>query len=178
MCSAPIEYLADATDAGSAYEAQNWLADITVTDSTGLKDTETSLGVDILTLFGLALDTEDIDFGTLSVGQNTGSTNAVTTLINTGNSQIVIELAGTNLTGGSNTIPVGEQKFATSTFAYGSCAICQFLTEAAVEVDVDLPKSTSTTTPSTDDLYWGINIPTGIGANTYQGTNTFIATGG
>jgi hypothetical protein len=148
-----------------------------VVDSIGLKDTQTSLGVDLLTLYGLALDTASINFGNLSVGQDTGTTVATTTLVNTGNSRINILLAGTDLTGASNSIGVGEQKYATSTFAYGSCSICQSLTGSSVEVPVDLPKPTSTSTPTTDDLYWGINIPTGKGG-TYEGTNTFIATGG
>jgi len=79
------------------------------------------------------------------------------------------------MVGGSSSIPVSEQKYATSTFAYSACAICQFLTGSATNFSVDLPKPTSTSTPVTDDVYWGLNVPSGTGAAAHQGLNTFIA---
>ncbi|MFZ2886276.1 MAG: DUF2341 domain-containing protein, partial [Minisyncoccia bacterium] len=175
-CSADIYYLADATDAGSSFEAENWLARVQVTDSSNISDVETSFGVDLLTLFGLTIETAEINFGSLDVGSDSGTTNATTTIRNTGNTNIDIQVAGTDLAGTGSTIAVGEQKYATSTFAYSGCAICNFLTGSATDVEVDLPKPTSTSTPTTDDLYFGINIPTGTGATLHQGTNTFIAT--
>ncbi len=175
-CSASIYYFADATDAGSSFAAENWLSRVQVTDASGASDVETPIGVEMLTLFGLSLDTSGINFGSLEVGQNTGTTNATTTLRNTGNTNIDIQLSGTNLTDGSSSIAVGEQKFATTTFAYSACAICQFLTGSAANLELDLPKPTSTSTPITDELYWGINVPSGTAATLHAGTNTFIAT--
>lgn len=177
ICSASIRYFAEATDASSTYPLENWFATFAVEDSTGARDTETSPVVELLTLYALSVNVGSIDFGSLYVGQDTGAVNATTTFSNTGNAPIDIELAGTDLTAGSDTIDVGEQKFATSTFIYGSCSVCQFLSGAATDVDVNLAKQTATTTPSTDDLYWGLNIPEGTGATTYGGTNTFIAVG-
>jgi hypothetical protein len=174
-CRANIQYIADPTDTGT-YAAEDWLAQLRVQDSTGLSGAATSSGVELLTLYGLRIDTPAIDFGDLSAGADTGSFNAQTTMVNTGNTPIGIQVAGTDLTGTSSSIPVGEQKYATSTFAYGSCSICQFLTGSATNVDISLAKPTSTTTPVTDELYWGINVPTGTRATTHQGTNTFIAT--
>jgi hypothetical protein len=174
-CSAEIEHFADPTDTG-IYAAQNWLAGVFVEDSTGLTDSDTSLGVELMTLFGLSVDTSVLNFGSLYVGEDTGSTNAVTSVQNTGNANIDIDLLGTDLEGTSSTIAVGETRYATSTFVYGACSICQFLTGSATQVEVDLPKPTSTSTPIEDDIYWGINIPLGTGAELHQGTNTFIAT--
>jgi len=176
-CSAPVQYFADPTDAGT-YAGQQWLARVSVTDSTSLNDTEVSSGVNLLTLYGLALQTLNINFGSLIPGADTGTQNATTTIENTGNAPINIDLSGTDLSGTGGSIPVGQQKYATSTFTYGSCAICQYLTGSATNVSIELPKSTSTSTPSTSDIYWGISVPVGTGSNTYQGTNTFTATGG
>ncbi|MBI2120828.1 MAG: DUF2341 domain-containing protein, partial [Parcubacteria group bacterium] len=176
-CSANIQYFADPTDSGT-YSAENWLANMTVVDSTSLKDTDTSVGVEMYTL--RALGTVDaIDYGSLSVGSDTGGINASTTLTNTGNDNINVSLDGTNLTSQSSTstIAVDKQKYATTSFTYSACAICQFLTGTTTAVDVNLPKPT-TTAPVTDKLYWGISVPVGTRGEQHLGTNTFIATGG
>ncbi|MCL9972016.1 MAG: DUF2341 domain-containing protein, partial [Candidatus Pacebacteria bacterium] len=174
QCAADIQYFADPTDTG-AFSAQNWLAGISVEDSTGLRDTQTTPGVELLTLQALSV-TAAIDYGSLEVGSTTGATNQQTTVLNTGNANIDIQLEGTSLTGTGSSIPVGEQKFATTTFSYSACSICQFLTGTATTFEVDLPKPTSTSTPSADDVYWGINVPTGTKAVPHSGTNTFWAT--
>lgn len=170
-CSAPLQYHADPTDSGS-YAAETWLARVQVVDSNSLLDTETSLGVELLSLFGLTVNS-DISYGTLTVGESS-TTTAQTTVRNTGNSNIDLQLEGTAIGG----IPVNEQQFATSTFVYASCSICQFLTGAGspTNLEADLPKPTATSTPITDDVYWGINVPTGTAAGSFQGTNTFWAT--
>jgi hypothetical protein len=175
QCSADIEYYADATDSGT-YAGETWLAGMSVQDLSGLRDTQTTaVPVELLTLYGLSVDAS-INYGSLEVGSTTGATNQQTTVVNTGNSNIDIQLQGTDLAGTGSTIPVGEQKFATTTFTYASCSICTFLTGSATNFEVDLPKPTSTTSPSTDDLYWGINVPNGTGAVSHTGTNTFWAT--
>ena len=180
-CSAPIQYFADPTDAGSPNYGQHWLATMAVQDSTGLRDTETlaGSGIDVWTLYGLALNTLNINFGSLYPGQDTGSVNATTTVINTGNSIININLVGngTGLVGpggSSDVIPVNSQKYATSTFVYGSCAACQLLSGAATNVAIDIPKPVSTSTPSVGNVYWGISIPNGK-TGAYTGSTTIEA---
>lgn len=178
-CSADIQYYADPTDVGSTYATSTWLASIAVEDSTGLRNTDTSLGVDLLTLRALSITTGIIDFGALEVGQNTGTVNATTTSRNTGNVPIDIKVSGTDLTGAS-TIDVGEQKYATSTFVYSSCSICGLLTGVATAVNVNVSKPTSTSAPQTQDIYFGIDVPSGKAAGSYSGTNYFdaVAPGG
>ena len=177
-CTASIQYFADPTDASSTYVGQKWLATIALQDSTALRDTQTSLGVNLLTLYGLAISTGPINFGILPVGGNTGSVNATTTIINTGNSLINVQLSGTDLSSGASSIAVGEQKYATSTFIYGSCSICQFLTGSASNVNMNIAKPTSTSSTQSGNLYFGVDVPNGSAATTYSGTNTFIAVGG
>jgi hypothetical protein len=176
-CSANLQYFTDPTDAG-VYSAENWLANLTVTDSTALKDTDTSVGVEMYTLRALGT-LNAIDYGALAVGSDTGGVNASTTLTNTGNDNINVSLDGTNMVNQASTsaIVVNKQKYATTSFTYGACAICQFLTGTSTVMDVNLPKPT-TTAPVSDKLYWGISVPIGTSGEAHQGTNTFIATGG
>lgn len=176
QCRADLQYIADPTDVGSSFAAENWLTRVHVVDSAGEYDLDTLIsGVELLTLYGLSVDS-NINYGSIEVGQNTGAVNATTTVNNTGNSGIDILLSGTDLESDQTSIAVNQQKFSTTTFAYGSCSICDLLTGSATNVEVDLPKPTATTTPSTDDLYWGLNVPSGTAAILHQGTNTFIAT--
>jgi hypothetical protein len=176
-CSANVQYFADPTDSG-AYSGENWLAKMTVSDASSLSDNDTSVGVEMLTLRALGT-LNAIDYGALAVGSDTGGVNASTTLANTGNDSINVSLDGTNLVSQSSTstISVDKQKYATTSFTYGACAICQFLTGTTTVVDVNLPKPT-TTAPVTDRLYWGISVPIGTRGEQHLGTNTFIATGG
>lgn len=175
QCRADLQYIADPTDAGSTYEAQSWFARLFLSDTTGLTAYATSSAVDVLTLRGLRIAIPSLDFGSLSAGADSGSVNAQSTIINTGNTPIGIQVSGTDLAGGVD-IPVGSQKYATSTFAYGSCSICQFLTGSATNVDVSLAKPTATTTSVSSDIYWGISVPNGTDASVHSGTNTFTAT--
>jgi hypothetical protein len=147
-----------------------------VVDSTGNVATTTSPGVDLLTLWGLSVTTGGINYGLVELDQDTGGFNATSTLRNTGNDNVDVNLEGTDLTNGSSTIPVGNQKYATSTFTYASCVICAALSGTASTLEVDLIKPTSTT-PIVDDLYWGIYVPTGVAGTTHYGQNTFYATG-
>jgi hypothetical protein len=175
-CSADVVYHAEATDIGSDYEAQEWRAQVQLTDTTDATDLQTAPGVEMLTLRALSI-APDINYGTLAVGKNTGNNNASTTVENTGNSDIDVSVNGSDLTGSGSSISVSEQKFATSSFAYSSCALCQVLTATSTTVDVNLPKPNATATPITDRIYWGIEVPEGTKAVTHTGTNFFTATG-
>lgn len=175
-CRAYVQYHADPTDDGSAYEADDWVATMSAEDSTGYRDTEDSAGVELLTLYGLSIDVSGIDFGTHAPGENTGTVLATTTVRNTGNTNIDVKVSGDDLTSASDSIPVGAQRYATSTFQYGTCSICAALSGTATNVQVVIPKPTSTSTPEEDEVYWGINVPIGSEPESYTGTNYFVAT--
>jgi len=181
MCRADLQYFAEATDASStnyATTSTSWLATMAVTDSTGLKDTETAIGQDVLTLYGLEVNEGNIAFASTTPNSDTGRTVSTTTVRNTGNSAISIDVIGTDLTNGANSIPVGQQKVASSTFQYASCSLCTVLQGASAQnLNVNIPRPNSTSTAQTTDLYWGIAIPNGTSAGTYAGSNTFIAVG-
>jgi len=182
MCSASIQYFAQPTDASStnyATTSANWLATMAVTDSTGLKDTETAIGQELDSLAGLEVNEGNIAFATTTPNSDTGRTVATTTVRNTGNIPISVDLAGQNLTdGGTNSINVTNEKVSSSTFQYATCSLCQNLQGAtAVNVNVNIAQQTSTATSSQNqtNLYWGIAIPNGTYATSYAGSNTFIA---
>lgn len=175
-CSADIYFHADATDV-SPYEGENWLASIEVADQAGSIDIGTvPAGVELFSLHALEV-TQAINYGSLSPASTTGSYNPTTTVQNLGNVPIDIELEGTDLSdGASSVIPTSEQIFATSTFTYTSCVTCDTLSSTTpVALEVDLSKPTSSSSPVTDVVYWGIEIPIGIASNPHSGTNIFYA---
>ena len=185
-CRSDIYYFADPTDPGSQYYGQQgWRARMSVVDSTNLRDTQTTLAssTDLLTLRALEVTSGALNYsnptlngGTgLYPGQDTGGFNATTTTKNTGNTNIDVQVGAE--TGGLNTIPVGTQKFATTTFVYSSCSICTSLTGASNRAGVNIAKPTSTTTPQTTSISFGISIPNGTTAGTLTGVNDFSAVG-
>jgi hypothetical protein len=180
-CSANIQYFADPTDSPNLYggTTQHWYAAMSMVDSTNLYATSTSGLVDVRTLFGLTINVGAISFGSLQNNQDTGSTNATTTVANTGNTPIDIQIAGTALSNSSGSIATSSQKYATSTFQYASCSLCGVLSGAATNVGVNITQATSTatTTQNQKNVYWGITIPNGTPATAaaYQGVNTFTA---
>jgi hypothetical protein len=176
-CAVEIQYFAEPTDSGAS-STEHWEALLFTVDTSNNTATATSIiPVDVLTLWGLAPQTGLISYGTLGVGEDTGSTTASTTFQNTGNTGIDITVEGTAMTAPGSSIPSANQKYATSSFTYASCVICSALTGVASPIEVDLPKPTSTSTPITDALYWGIYVPVGTGGQAHYGLNTFYASG-
>lgn len=177
VCQADYYYFADPTDTGSPYDGESWGALFSVADQGGLTASQTAPFVELLTL--QAFDTNSlINYGSLAVSENTGGTNATTTFTNLGNQSIDILIEGTNLSDGvSSVIPVSEQIFATSTFTYSACTYCTQLATTSIPYELDLPKPTTTAPGIADDVFWGIEIPFGVSANTHTGANIFYATG-
>ncbi|GEM_PF-1237545 len=172
-CSAKIQYFADPTDVGS-FSAQNWQGHMTVGDVIG--DTgasSTASGVELNTLYALNV-TGAISYGSLNPNTDTGAATQTTTVTNTGNAAIDVNLSGTSMANGGFTITADNQKYATSTFTYSSCTVCATLSGALTRLEIDLAKPTSET-PVTDDVFWGLFVPSGKIPGSYTGSNTFEA---
>ena len=175
-CYADIYYHADPTDA-APYEGEEWLAYLEVEDQAGGTDLASAPGVELLTLRALDV-TNTINYGSLEVANDTGSTNATTTIENQGNDAIDVQIVGSDLSDGdTSTIDADQQIFATSTFTYSTCTDCTTLATTSINYEVDLSKPTTTTPATLDDLYWGIAIPFGTASNPHSGNNTFYAIG-
>lgn len=171
-CTAAIQYFAQPTDSGT-YSAETWQASVTVRDTAGATGVSTTAsGVELNTLLALNV-TGSIGYGSLAASSTTGAVNQTTTVTNTGNTTIDVNLSGTDMAFGENIISVGNQKYATSSFTYSSCTICTLLTSSPVQYILNILKPT-TTTAVTKDVLWGLSVgfkPAG----TYSGTNTFEA---
>lgn len=176
-CTFPVQYYADATDAGSPNSADNWSCELHPRDgvATGTPAIDTTEMASLM-----ALDvTATIAYGSVDANTDTGTTNQTTTVTNTGNRDMDPQLSGANMTdGGSNTIAVGQQKYADSAFTYSSGGAA--LSTTPTTFNITLPQQTTDGGGGvvTDVVLWGLGVPNGTINTSYTGTNTFTATTG
>jgi hypothetical protein len=174
-CSAYMQYFADPTDPGSLYAADNWLSWLDVWDSAN-SHASTSDARELYTMSALST-TSTIPYGSITVGNDSGAYNATTTIRNTGNSILNLNLYGDDLRAGVSSINVNQQKYSTSTFTYASCGVfCTALATSTNYYSLGVAKPTSSTTAQTKDIYWGLNVPLGSAATSYFGSTTLIGT--
>src|SRR3989344_9051564 len=166
-----VYYFADATDGSSSYSAQAWQAFVIVQDQAVASGSASSSDQELNSLTSLTSQSSTIDYGSVAANADAGATNQQQPFANTGNTTSGLTVYGTALLSGSNEIATGQQKYATSSFTYGTDDIA--LTETAVSVS----DTTSTNPTSTEyvltNLYWGIAILNGQATGTYAGTSTF-----
>jgi hypothetical protein len=115
-CSAAMQYFADPTDPGSIFAADNWQAVLSAWDTTNFYDT-TSAAQELYTLKALSVPSA-LDYGAITVGTDSGGTNATTTVQNTGNVLLDLDLGGDPMVAGASSISYDKQKYATTTFTY------------------------------------------------------------
>jgi len=179
-CSTTIAYHALPTDDanGSPYNLTNWLGGITVFDDDGAHGTATSSsGVELISLVALEVSELAIPYNTIKSGFDTGDYNATTTIINFGNSPLdtgvdVNDMDKDDLT--ANWIEAENQEFDLSNFDYGSGSWSVEEASSTLQVDTITVRPTSQTNVS-DQIYWGISIPSGKLSGTYTGQNIFTA---
>ena len=171
--TADIYFYADPTDNGT-YSAETWQCQITGTDAgslTGSATDATPPELDTLT----ALDVDNsITYDNLDPGTSMSTTSIPVTVTNTGNVPINVQLKGTDMTYSSSAIPVGDQRYATDTVSFANGTQ---LTDTYTTLNLNLPKPTTSPSDSTGTIYWGWQVPAGIPAGTYQGTDYFSAVG-
>lgn len=189
-CTFPLWYIADPTDGtatSTQYSLQNWLAQVQATDddaSTGSLS-ESTIGVEVTSFLAFALNTLSIPYGSLEPGQQTDPIVATTTIAATGNVGLDKDVTGESMcttytsavdcpNSATSTIPASEQVFATSTVTYAQGIALSSTTPQEIEINV--PKSTATSSQATANAYWGIRVPGTITfAGSYTGENTFTA---
>ncbi|PIR73936.1 MAG: hypothetical protein COU35_05170 [Candidatus Magasanikbacteria bacterium CG10_big_fil_rev_8_21_14_0_10_47_10] len=155
----------------------DWVASAMVGDTVDFTfgPTSTSDTFTVATLSALDIDTAFLDFGTLSVGST--STEQTVVVTNTGNNDSLdIQLSGTNMPCSIGTIATDNIRYSSSV-GFAWTAGTQ-LESASASFGVPLAKSTVTTTASTDDSYWKLEVPvassTGF-SGACSGTITFTA---
>src|SRR3989344_1554081 len=169
-CGFKLWYMARPTDTGD-WASSIWSVSATATDDAALTGTATNTGqnVDINSLSALDISPTTVSYGTLAPGANSGSTNATTTVTNTGNANIDPRLSGTAMSSADDSILVGQQEYSADTFIWG---VGTALTSSATLLDITLPVPTATTTAITDTISWGLGVPSGKRSGSYTGTNT------
>ncbi len=184
-CSFPMWFLADPTDTGSFFTGDNWRAAVLAIDDDFATGTAAisagSVALNSLAVFNL--QQSQIPYGELEPGQNMPFLSASTTIVSLGNTGLDQLLSGSAMCGtftplnpcpnsASSTIPENRQQFAASSVAYGSGT--QLSSTTPQELELNVPKSTSTTTPSSRPIFWGIGVPIDITlAGAYTGLNNF-----
>lgn len=202
-CTFPLWFVADPTDAGpntpASYAADNWSVGIAGIDDdtlTGAMST-TSNAQELNSASYIGIANNAISYGGIEPGDDSGTLSATSTTINLGNTGLDQEIIGESMCGtfavgndcpayATSTIPEWRQQFSTTTYSYDSDAteggglldprIKQLSSTTQQEIELNITKTTSTSTPQTKDTYWGIAVPLAITlAGNYQGLNTFYA---
>jgi len=184
-CTANIQYFAVATDNTSSDSADKWSATVTATDEAGddHSDANTSQTVNIILQRALEASAS-INFDAISKGSDTGAIPIEMGVRNTGNSGMDPYIAGTTvLTCVSGGCSVGVDTIANANQNYASVSqdysdpYNVALTGSNVQFNTETPKPDHTTYPIDDQIFWGLGVDGGQQLGTYQGVNTFTATG-
>lgn len=194
-CEFPLWFIADPTDAGpetpAALAAQNWSAGVSGTDDdavTGAMST-TSSPVDLTSFTAIDIESAQIAYGAIEPGFDSGTLSATSSALNVGNTGLDQEVRGDAMCGtygpstpcsnsATSTIPDNQQKFASTSLSYASGLAFALSSTTNQEVELDIPKTTGTSSAAweQDYTYWGIAVPISITlAGSYQGLNTFTA---
>jgi len=175
-CTTTIAFHAIPTDAGD-YLASSWFARMTGVDDDNYASSTsytTLNGVEIIATEALDVTQNYIDYEIIRAGQDSGSANATTTVINFGNTPLDTNLFGTWMTDGlGNYIHSEQQEWNLTNFAWGTGTELSSTTPGATaDVVINRPTSQSDVT---DDIYWGIGIPDGLQSGEYSGSTSLIA---
>jgi hypothetical protein len=185
-CKFPLWYTADPTDVGSVYAAEDWRGSARATDDDGAlgnysTDDEAANGASQMTQFlSFRATGSPIAYGSLEPGQDTGTHKATTTVYATGNTGLDQYLSGaamcvtypscTNLA--TSTIFVPYQHFSLSNATAYAAGTQLSTSTAPTFVNAVITKTTATSTPTSDDTYWAIAVPSSITfAGDYIGRN-------
>jgi len=181
ICEFNVWYYADPTVSGTPWAGEYWVASIGAIDSASNYDdatnTEETILMNDLVALSIIEPTGNLDFGQITAGQDTGTDYVTSTVAATGNVALDTEMSGEGLVrdGGTEMIDVQNQEYSTTTVPYETYGSGTSLTTSTVEFELELAKTTDHDSTSTDDIFWGLGIPSGIPAGTYYGTTTIAA---
>ena len=181
-CGFKIWYTAEATDSSApVWSSSLWSVSATATDASDSGNaTNTSQLVEVGTLNALNVSAS-IAYPKTAAGADTSANNQTVTVTNTGNTPIDAQISGDVMcqddypTCSSGAFTPGQQKFDTSDVTYASLTNSLSATASPATINLNMVKPTSTTTPVTTTLYWGVGIPDATPVGDYTGQNTFTA---
>jgi hypothetical protein len=172
ICTANIWFHADPTDSSSSpFNAQTWACTIRAIDNAvNVSDGASGNTPEMATLVAHD-DAASINYGTLAPNTTASGPMVTTTITATGNSPTNVNYIGSGMTSGIHVIGAGNQRFATSTMAWGSAVVLQTTTPYTL-LTGQTTKPTTHPSLITTDVGWGVDIPNGQAPGTYTGTNT------
>lgn len=188
-CDFSLFYVADPTTTGgvdteSPFQLQNWLATAYAVDDGPATSTltETATGAEVEQFLQFSVGTSSIAYGSFQPGDGNASTSRPTSMFATGNVGLDQNLEGTDMCpddvypacsgNGTSTIFVTNQKFASTTGAYADGFT--LLSTTTSELEINIPKTTATSSPTSGTSYWGIFVPGTLTlSGDYIGVNTF-----
>lgn len=192
-CTFPLWFVADPTDNGAqtpaGLQTDTWSAAVSAIDDDAAQSSmvATAAPVDLISFTALDLLSAQIPYGSLEPGDDSGTLTATTTIESVGNTGLDQEVQGESMCttfsvgnecapSATSTVPENQQKFSSTSLAYASPFAVTLSSTTQNEVELDVPKSTATSSPSVGDTYWGIAVPITITlAGSYEGLNTFYA---
>jgi hypothetical protein len=192
-CEFPLWFVADPTDPGpntpAALAADTWSAAVAGYDDDSATSSLVAVAspVELVSFSAIDILDAEIAYGAVEPGYDTGTLSATSTAQNVGNTGLDQEVQGESMCGtfavgnecpnsASSTIPENQQQFSSTTLSYGSPLAVTLSSTTDQEVELDVQKTTSTSTPQEGTTYWGIAVPISITlAGSYSGLNTFTA---
>jgi len=173
LCEFWLWFNADPTYTNTPWESENWVAKIVATDSKNYTGSATNSAesVEVMPLLAISAP-PSLSYGSLSPGQKTDPLSTSTIVYNTGNCSLDLSLYGQDMRAGNFSISVSKQRFATSSINYDQAIPLSY---TSTTLDLNIPKNTSTSSLSTAQIWWGIEIPIPQPALLYQGINYFEA---
>lgn len=194
-CTFPLWFLADPTDGSAAsdtvYFAETWMASVRAVDDDSATSTftESSIGSEMVSFLAFALQTLQIPYGSLRAGSSTDPLTPTTTVRATGNVGLDHLIYGTDMcvtfpncpVSTTSTINITNQQYATSSAAFSSTATFSATSSSstAPQLEINILKSTQTSSPAFGTTFWGIHVPISITfAGDYTGNNTIIGVKG
>ncbi len=191
-CTFPLWFVADPTDTSSftpaTLAADDWSAAVApIDDDAAIGALNVSASpVELDSFTAIDLVTAEIPYGSLEPGDDSGTLSATTSTLNVGNTGLDQQVEGESMCttfavgnecdpSATSTIPDNQQQFASTSLSYGSAFASILSSSTPVEVELDVPKTTSTTTPADGTTFWGIAVPATITlAGQYSGLNTYF----
>ncbi len=169
-----VYYFANATDASSSFPSTDWRATVIATDGSAGSGFRDSSGIEVNTLVAIDVTTSSINYGTVTAGSDTSSTNQTATTTNAGNASTTLQLsAQQTLKFGANAIATSSQRYATSAFTYAGASVP--LSDSATTVSGFLLTSPTSTTNVAGASFWGVSVSSSYPTGTYTGTTIFGA---
>lgn len=159
ICSFDVWSFADATNAGSQYANNNWVAGFTVTDSSDAVAATSTATFELAELAALTINTTSMNFGSLSLGQVSPTSTVVIT--NSGNDNTLgVTTDGNNWACTLGAFSSEYLRISTTSpnVDWGTLASSAMDTTAK-NIGVSIAKQTTSGTASTLSSYWWLKIP-------------------